>query len=178
MPESEFFSASERLDRPVPSSLVVCVRVADFGVVNGAGVLSTLGLGSCVAIMLYEARARIGGLAHTLLPHEAMSRDRDNRAKFASTAVPLLIRELRALGSSGPLTAKLVGGASMFGALMPVGGLSIGQRNVESARRALIAAGITIVAEDVGGDYGRSAFFDVATGLVTVRSLNHGERVL
>lgn len=154
------------------------VRVADFAVAAGDAVISTLGLGSCVAITVYDTRARIGGLAHILLPNESMSRDRANRAKFPATAVPLLLDEMRKLGAHGPYIGKLVGGASMFGALLPIGGVNMGQRNVESARRALVDAGVTIVAQDTGGGYGRSVFFYVSDGRLLVKSLAQGDREL
>jgi len=154
------------------------VRVADFAVASGDVVISTLGLGSCVAIAVHDSRARIGGLAHVLLPSESMSRDRSNHAKFPGTAVPLLLEEMRKLGARGPFTAKLAGGASMFGALLPIGGINMGQRNVEASRRALVEAGVAIVAQDVGGGYGRSVFLHVADGHVVIRSLTHGDRVL
>ena len=54
----------------------------------------------------------------------------------------------------------------------------MGERNVVATRRALVAAGIPLIAEDVGGDFGRSVYFDVATGEVRVTSIRHGERVL
>ena len=44
------------------------VKVADYAVASGNAVISTIGLGSCVAIMLYDGSSRIGGLAHILLP--------------------------------------------------------------------------------------------------------------
>ncbi len=154
------------------------VRVADYAVARGSTVIATLGLGSCVAIALYDAGARVGGLAHVLLPSESMSRDRGNRAKFPSTAVPLLLEEMEKLGAQGPFTAKLAGGASMFGALLPAGGINMGLRNVESARRALTQAGVAIVAQDIGGGYGRSVFLHVADGRVVIKSLANGEHVL
>jgi chemotaxis protein CheD len=154
------------------------VKVADYAVARGDTVIATLGLGSCVAIAVHDATTGIGGLAHVLLPSESMSRDRTNRAKFPSTAVPLLIAEMRKLGAAGPFTAKLVGGASMFGALLPDGGVNMGERNVESARRALVVAGIPIVAQDTGGGHGRSVFLHVRDGRVVVRSLSAGEHVL
>jgi chemotaxis protein CheD len=131
-----------------------------------------------VAITVYDARARMGGLAHVLLPNESMSRDRDNRAKFPATAVPLLLEQMRARGARGPFTGKLVGGASMFAALLPIGGVNMGQRNVEAARRALIDAGVAIVAEDTGGGYGRSVYLYVGDGRVVVKSLAHSDREL
>jgi chemotaxis protein CheD len=154
------------------------VRVADYAVASGDAVIATLGLGSCVAIAVHDARARVGGLAHVLLPSESMSRDRTNRAKFPASAVPLLLDEMRKLGAAGPFTAKLAGGASMFGALLPVGGINMGQRNIEAARRALIDAGVTIIGQDIGGDHGRSVFLHVSDGRVFIKSLAHGDRVL
>jgi chemotaxis protein CheD len=154
------------------------VRLADYAVASGDAIISTLGLGSCIAIAVYDAQARVGGLAHVLLPSESMSRDRSNRAKFPATAVPLLLDEMRRLGAEGPFTGKLAGGASMFGALLPVGGMNMGQRNIEAARRALIDAQIAIVGQDVGGDYGRSVFLHVNDGRLVIKSLAHGDRAL
>jgi chemotaxis protein CheD len=128
--------------------------------------------------MLWDAESRLAAMAHILLPHEALSRERGRPAKFSTTAVPLLVDELRRHGSNGPFAAKLVGGASMFGALLSTGGVNMGERNVVSVRRALTAARIQIAAEDVGGDYGRSVYFDSSTGAVRVTSIRHGERVL
>ena len=154
------------------------VRVADWAVGAGDDVLATIGLGSCVAIMLHDAAARIGALAHVLLPSEGLSRDGGNRAKFPSTAVPLLIQEMRKRGARGPYTAKLAGGSSMFASLIPAGAINMGERNIAATREALTEAGVSIVKSDVGGDHGRSVFFHVADGRVVVRSLKRGELVL
>ena len=154
------------------------VKVADWAVAQGKQTIATIGLGSCVAIVLHDAAASVGGLAHILLPDASLSRDHDNLAKFPDTAVPLLVAEMRRLGARGPFKAKLVGGASMFGQLLPAGGINMGERNVVSTRRALEAAGIPVVADDTGGDYGRSVYLDVATGRVLVRSLRRGDKTL
>ncbi len=154
------------------------MRVADFAVGKGPVVISTIGLGSCVAIAIYDKQARIGGMAHVLLPSEGLSRDKDNRAKFPGTAVPLLIEEMRKLGARGPFTAKIAGGSSMFGALIPSGGINMGERNVLSSRQALAQAGIPLAGQDVGGDYGRSVYFHLDDGHVLVRSLKSGDRAL
>jgi chemotaxis protein CheD len=156
----------------------VRVKVADYAVRRGSEIIATIGLGSCVAIALHDARARAGALAHVLLPNESLSRDTANRAKFASTAVPLLVEQLRGLGAPGPFTAKVVGGASMFAQLIPGAGINMGERNVEATLQALAHAGIPVVAQDTGGDYGRSVYLHVADGRVVVRSLKRGERVV
>lgn len=154
------------------------VKVADYAVATG-GTISTIGLGSCVAIVLYDAAAGIGGMAHVLLPNEEMSRDRSNPAKFPSTAVPLLLAEMTALGAHADrVSAKIVGGASMFANLLPAGGINIGERNIVAVRDALAQANVPIVGEDTGADYGRSVYLHLCDGRVEVRSLKKGSRVL
>ena len=153
----------------------VRVKVADFAVANGETLLVTVGLGSCVAIALHDAQAQVGGLAHVLLPSTGMSQDRTNRAKFPSSAVPLLCERMQALGArAGRIRARIVGGASMFTSLLSATGLQIGERNVVATRVALEQAGIPIVAQDVGGDYGRSVYFSVHDGRLVVKSLKAG----
>lgn len=156
----------------------ITVRVADAAAADGDRTLVTLGLGSCVAILLHVPPRRAGALAHVLLPDEALSRDTSNRAKFATTAVPLLIEQLAAFGAPAGTTARLVGGARMFAQLLPQGGINMGERNVVAARAALAAAGIPVVAEDTGGEHGRSVYFHVGTGRVTIRSVKAGIREL
>jgi len=146
------------------------VRVADWAVERDRGTLVTLGLGSCVAIMLHDAAVPAGGMAHVLLPSRSLTRDQDNPAKFPETAVPLLVDRLRGLGAHpGRLVAKLAGGASMFSQLLTPGTMQMGERNVVAARHVLRAAGIPVVREAVGGTTGRSVRFNVATGAVEVR---------
>jgi chemotaxis protein CheD len=153
------------------------VRIAHHAVAGGPSRLVTIGLGSCVAILIHDAAAKVGGLAHVLLPEAAPGHRVENRARYASTAVPLLLDAMRALGATGPFAASLAGGATLFGPLLAFGG-SVGARNIAAARKALAAAHVPVVAEDVGGESGRTVSFDVATGVVRVRSLRGGERAL
>ena len=67
------------------------VDVADFAVGRDAGVLSTSGLGSCVALVIHDAVARVAGLAHILLPEVIAGSPPSRPAKFAETGVPLLV---------------------------------------------------------------------------------------
>jgi chemotaxis protein CheD len=158
----------------------VRVKVADYAVCKGQRVIATIGLGSCVAIALYDRDAQVGGLAHILLPSPSMSRETSNPAKFPQTIVPLMMEEMRKLGSSpgARISAKIVGGASMFGQLVTGTGINVGERNVFATRDVLAAVGIPILAEDTGLDYGRSVYFHLDDGRVEVRSLKKGDRVL
>jgi chemotaxis protein CheD len=142
------------------------VRVAEWAV-EREGVLVSLGLGSCVAIMLHDARIGIGGMAHVLLPSKSLAHDQDKPAKFPETAVPFLIQRLVAAGADRHrLVAKLAGGASMFAQLMTPGTVQMGERNIAAARSALREAAIPIVGEAVGGDRGRSVRFHTVDGRV------------
>jgi chemotaxis protein CheD len=155
------------------------VAVADWAADRGDVVLVTLGLGSCVAVALYDAEARVGGLAHILLPSQSLARDRDKPAKFPETAVPFLVERMSELGAvPHRLRARLVGGASMFTGTTSGSVASVGERNVQATQQVLDRAGIPVVADDTGRDYGRSVYFFLETGRVEVRSYAHGNRVL
>jgi chemotaxis protein CheD len=155
------------------------VKVADWAAERGDAVLVTLGLGSCVAVMLYDAEACAGAMAHVLLPSKSLARDATNPAKFPETAVPLLVERLTALGAEPRrLIAKLAGGASMFAQLMTPGSVQMGERNVLACRAVLRQAGIPLMREAVGGGAGRSVRFFVADGRVEIRSVGADVLVL
>lgn len=155
----------------------IVVGVGEFGIAVHRGTLVTAGLGSCVAVALYAPDDRVAALAHILLPSSSMGRASERPAKFADIAVPLLVREMRRHGATAAIVAKIAGGARMFGTLLS-SGVNMGERNIEAVRHALAAAGIPVLAEDVGGEHGRSVAVDVATFRTRVTSLDRGDRVL
>ena len=148
------------------------VRVGEWAAERGDTVLVTLGLGSCVAIMLHDAQACAGAMAHILLPSRSLARDTTNPAKFPETAVPLLVARLTQIGADPRrLVAKLAGGASMFAQLMTPGTVQMGERNVVAVHDALRHAGIPVKGAAVGGGAGRSVRFYVADGRAEIRSV-------
>lgn len=151
------------------------VNIAEYAVSASCVTLATIGLGSCIAIVLHDLRANVGALAHVLLPSEALSTQRNMPGKFAATAVPAMLGRMRELGARGDIRARLVGGASMFAALLPAGAPALGTRNIAAARAACLANGVPVVAEDVGGSHGRSVYLDVREGGLLVRSLAKGD---
>lgn len=157
----------------------VVVHMGEFVVDEGAATLTTLGLGSCVALVLYDPAAGVGSLAHVLLPSRSLSRHEGAPARCADTAVPAVLEAMRRRGAVlERIVARLVGGATMFSDLLPVGSTHIGERNVHACREALRVAGVPVVAEAVGGSVGRSVWFDVGRGVVTVRSVGSDAGVL
>jgi chemotaxis protein CheD len=151
------------------------VRVADLRAGVADDTLVTIGLGSCVAILLYDAEARVGGLAHILLPSPALSRDDGNPAKFPQSAVPRLIELMAAEGARVQrITARLAGGASMFSSLAPPGTIQMGERNLVASRQVLNSYSVPLVGEAVGGDFGRTVRMRVCDGRVEVSTVAHG----
>lgn len=151
------------------------IGIAELEVAKAPAVLTALALGSCVAVILHDRIAKVGGLAHVLLPSGSIGRTRaDTPGRYAPTAVTTLTEQLLEIGAQQPrLTARLVGGASMFTALQPAGTIQMGERNVHAVREALHRLGIRNIGEVVGGDYGRSVDFDVESGKVLVTSYQH-----
>jgi len=153
----------------------IIVRVADMRVGRAGDVLFTIGLGSCIAIVLHDEMARVGGMAHVLLPSPALSRGGGSVARFPQTAVPALIKSMVEAGASPRrMRARLAGGASMFAALATPGTIQMGERNIVAARNAVASAGIPLLGEAVGGSFGRTVRFDVDSGEVEVSSVMHG----
>jgi chemotaxis protein CheD len=133
----------------------IAVRMGEIAVSSNPGdVLISLGLGSCIGLALVDQRRGIAGLAHVMLP-EAIAGG-GPIGKFADVAVPALVEQTTALGTSrAMLSAVLVGGAQMF-ALGGSGALDIGVRNDTAVRAALARERITIVAAETGGSQGRT----------------------
>jgi chemotaxis protein CheD len=161
------------------SSLRIPVLIGDIKVAGSDTILFTIGLGSCVAIVLYDGERRVGGLAHAMLPDPSSARRPAPTGRFATTAVPELIGMMEAAGAvRARLRARLAGGASMFESLLSDSGRRLGLRNVEAARAALALAGVPVDGEDVGGGHGRSVFLHIEDGRVIVSSVLQADVVL
>lgn len=155
------------------------VGIADLKVATAPEKISTSALGSCVAIMLFDPINKVGGMAHIMLPSATFSKIQSNPAKFADTAVPIMLEQMKELGAAQiNIFAKIVGGAQMFANILsePLG--NIGQRNVLAAKEALAKEKIMLRGEDTGGDCGKSVEFNLQNGEVTVRSIKYGVRKL
>lgn len=125
-------------------------------------------VGSCVAVSVFDPVARIGGLNHFLLPQ---SSERSDSLRFGDVAVPRLIAAMVEYGAvQHRLEAKVVGGASVLERYRdhPT---QVGRQNVHAARKALLAAGIPVVMQDVEGNRGRFVTLQAHTGALTVRVL-------
>jgi chemotaxis protein CheD len=155
------------------------VRVAESALAREGEVLYTIGLGSCVAIVLHDPVAKIGAMAHVLLPLPRHPAQEIIPPKFASTAVPHLLEMMTEAGADrARITARLVGGAAMFRALITESLLQTGERNLVASREALALAQVEITREEVGKEHGRSVHFHADDGRIVVNSVLHGQVVI
>ena len=131
--------------------VTVKVKISDMAILREEGILVTVGLGSCVGIALYDPKNKVGGLAHILLPDSSLFRNRINSlnsAKFADTAIPLLVHEMVKAGAKRRfLKAKIAGGGHLF--LFQKSGCSVGEKNVKAVK-FLLNKYDPIKGEDVG----------------------------
>ncbi|UUZ95704.1 chemotaxis protein CheD [Paenibacillus sp. P25] len=159
---------------------LIKVGMADLNVAHLTGVLKTTGLGSCVGLTLYDNKAKVAGMAHVMLPSSDIAREgKLNIAKYADTAIPELIRLMETLGAQvRRMEAKMAGGAQMFSFGAQSDTMRIGPRNVESCKELLSRYSIPLKGEDTGGNYGRTIEFDCVTGILLIRSVQHGNKEL
>lgn len=159
--------------------VVLKVGIAELKAAKSPTNLSSAGLGSCVGICLFDPAAKIGGLAHIMLPDSTQARNSDNKAKFANTAVGVLIAEMLKLGAlKNRIVAKIAGGAQMFIFRDTTDFMQIGERNIEATKNALKKEQIPLLTQDVGGNYGRSIELCTATGKLYIRTIEHGEKII
>ncbi|MBO8170994.1 MAG: chemotaxis protein CheD [Bacillaceae bacterium] len=156
-------------------SKIVKVGMADLNVAVSPDKIRTTGLGSCVGVVLYDSMIKVAGMAHVMLPSSEIARDKTNPAKFADTAIPLLLEKMEKLGAvRRRLTAKMAGGAQMFSFSTGGDAMRIGQRNVEACKSVLEQLKIRLVAEDTGGNYGRTIEMDAETGILMIKTVSKG----
>lgn len=150
------------------------IGIAQLAVAKAPERLCCLGLGSCVAVFIYDPNAKIGGVLHALLPKAPKGRVLDTR--YADVGTRILYEGLLSHGANERrLWAKLVGGAQMFRDL-DLRMSNIGRDNVRQARSTLKSLKIGVVGEDVEGEKGRSAYYSLEDGSVTVRTAFSPER--
>ena len=154
---------------------IIRVGMADLKVANHPAILTTLGLGSCVGITLYDKKKKIIGMAHVMLPSSKIASANTNRAKFADTGIIELLDQMLAVGASkNDLVAKMAGGAQMFAFEGTNESMKIGARNSEAAKMLLQKLGIPLLSEDTGGTHSRTIELYSDDGRLMVKTIGYG----
>ena len=150
-------------------SNLIRVGIADMNICKAPDKITTIGLGSCVGVVLYDDISKISGLVHIMLPDSTKIKQNQNKLKFADTGIDCLLDELTKYGvPKFRLKAKIAGGAKMFEFSSNSDIASIGDKNVIAVRERLSMYGIKIISEDVGLNYGRTIIFDPESSELTI----------
>lgn len=162
---------------------MIKVGMADLAVCKYPDALTTLGLGSCVGIALYDPVTKVSGLAHIMLPDSTKIKNNQNIAKFADTGIEELIKQMIKIGASKTrLVAKIAGGAQMFAFKTSTSQASdmmqVGARNVEAVKAVLKKEGIRLLAEDTGLNYGRTIEFYSENGQLLIKRVGKESKTI
>ena len=150
----------------------VRVGIADGAIVSAPDRLITMGLGSCVGIALYDKEKRISGLVHIMLPDSTQFKNVVNPFKYADLGIENLLSKMISLGCrKSNITAKIAGGASMFNFPDKKIISDIGKRNSIAVVETIKKLSIPLIAEDTGGNKGRTMILESEDGAVTIRSI-------
>jgi len=154
---------------------LINIGIAELIVIHNPAVLMTVGLGSCVAISLRDPIARIGALAHIVLPSINTARNKENPLKFADSAIEIAVEEMLKMGChQRRMEAKIAGGACMF--QFGDGKIKIGAQNVDAVKKKLTEMKIPLLASDTGGEHGRTVIFNIENGTMTIKSAFLGQK--
>ena len=157
---------------------MIVVGMADLKVAKNPDILTTLGLGSCIGITLYDRVNKIGGLAHIMLP-TYKGFEGQNVAKFADSAIIELINQITRIGATrASLVAKIAGGAHMFGKSQNSDIMKIGERNAKASLAILGQLRIPVQANDTGGGHGRTIELYIDTGALKIKTVGLGEKFI
>jgi len=154
------------MSKEQPDPRTVIIGIGEYQI--GKTPMSSIGLGSCIGLVLHSRAGGMGGMAHVMLPDSQGRGDRPG--KFADTAVEILVTELAAAGCrTSQMMAKIAGGASMFKGFS--GNLNIGERNADAVIAALNGRKIDLVGIEVGGTMGRTVtYYPELEGRMVIRS--------
>ena len=157
----------------------VVIGIGDCQVSNDpANTLVTYALGSCIAVVIHDPVAGVGGLLHFMLPESSLdpAKAERNPYMFADTGIPLLFRNAYQLGADKKrLVVTVAGGAQMMDT---AGTFNIGKRNCLSMRKILWKAGVLVQAEHLGGMASRTVRLEIGSGKVLLREAGQPEQEL
>jgi chemotaxis protein CheD len=139
------------------------IDVSTGKVKTGKGLLSVGALGSCVAVLAYGPKNKIGAIAHVMLPGKAPDKEKTNKTKYAIDAVDELIRKMSKLGpDEDNIRIYLIGGANVLDRIYD----TVSRDNISSVLEALNNRNLKVHGEALGGKQRRSVLFDVKNGII------------
>jgi chemotaxis protein CheD len=149
------------------------VQIGEVKAECGGVILKSKAIGSCIAIVAYDAMRKIGAMAHVMLPGRAPANKKSSeRMKYAADAIDVLVNRMIQLGSrNGDIEVVLVGGGNVLDRPDD----TICRDNIESALEFCGKKHMRVKAQAVGGTERRSVSLDVECGTVFYSEGNGSE---
>lgn len=158
---------------------IVRVGMADLNICKAPDIITTIGLGSCIGLTLFDPVKKIGGMVHYMLPDSTAITNNGNIAKFADTGIQELLKRVVSAGADrNRLVSKIAGGAKMFevNRMSSIG--NIGERNALAAKEILKKLNIRLIAEDTGLNYGRTVELHCETGDFYIKAIRQPSKII
>lgn len=157
----------------------IVVGVADLKISdNRNDILVTYALGSCIAVVVFDEVAGVGGLLHFMLAESSLDLNKAamRPAMFADTGIPLLFKSCYGLGAEKRrMTVKIAGGASILDAENM---FRIGHKNIAAVRKIFWKNKVFVDGEDTGGDFNRTVRLNMETGETWVSNAGGYAKIL
>ena len=142
---------------------IIDVNTGQVRLGTGNVILRSLAIGSCIAAAAYDSQAKIGAIAHIMLPGSA-PKEALEKTRYTENAIEEIVDLMVSGGSrKGNIEVCLVGA----GNVLQKEDDTICVDNIRSAMRFLKERGIPIRATALGGTERQSVFLDIETGKVT-----------
>jgi chemotaxis protein CheD len=156
------------------------VGMADIKTAKSGATFTCLGLGSCIGLAAFDRESGVAGMIHIMLPEAFKDKPVEKAGKFADTGIVAMLDEMFRLGANpSRLVMAYAGGAQVFKFGNPSSTtLDVGLRNSAAVEKILKAKGFRVLGIDIGGPNGRTVTYEQATGIIKVRTVNGGEKVL
>jgi chemotaxis protein CheD len=147
---------------------VVTVGISDCQLSTSADTaIVTHSLGSCIAVVVHDPVAQVGGMLHFLLPSSTLdpAKAKAQPFAFADTGIPELFHRAYGLGAEKKrMRVAVLGGARVTDT---AGVFNIGKKNQLACHKILWGAGVTIQGEETGGELSRTVRLEVGSGAIT-----------
>jgi chemotaxis protein CheD len=124
-------------------------------------------LGSCVALVIWHPKFKIGGLCHYLLASSTKVNSlSSSNCRYAEHALAQMKKSMLSVAPMEEFQISIFGGGDMFSFESP---RSIGMDNIAYARQWLVREKIKLHQSDVGGSISRSVVLLTATGEIQLK---------
>ncbi len=149
-------------------------------------------LGSCLGIIFYNNRLKVGAIAHAQLPEQNLGstpcsiscpvkceQESPNPRifKYVSCSFHNMIKKFYRLGfNRDEIDVKIFGGANVIQYNSNCD--TVGQQNIEKALSLVKEYNLSLVKKDLGGNIGRTIYFCSDTGEVFLRRHENASHVI